>query len=189
LLFLFIFRYFSLFRQGRWLDSLAITINLGFLIRLSFVYISGHYAHTVISFYKFCFPRIPGGSLIPAPPVALLPPTPPLPLLSRACVSSLLITTSSTRPFCRLNAGQTQTPQLHFMPCHAYRPIWAVHLVLGHSSRPLRRPCSSSGRIQESGWRKWWVHTSCRGGGVNEDIGSVIGDVGTSAGVWRCVMR
>ena len=60
--------------------------------------------------------------------------------------------TSSMRPFARLIPGTTQSPQLHCMPCQAYLPTLVLHL--GHSKRPSSFPCSSSGRIQESGSTK-----------------------------------
>lgn len=61
--------------------------------------------------HKLSLPFIPGGNLIPPPPS---PVTFPGPL-----VVSVLFTISSTRPFCKLNAGKIQTPQLHLKPCHA----------------------------------------------------------------------
>lgn len=90
--------------------------------------------------HKFCPPAglpPPGGMRIPIPPA-----TEPAGLV-RAVSTLLLI---------RLIAGNTQSPQLHCMPCHAYLPTLAWHL--GHSRRPSSLPCSSSGRIQERASRK-----------------------------------
>ena len=99
--------------------------------------------------HKFSLFLIPGGNLILPPPLT------PAALVSVAPELAVLkIGTSSTLPFCKLNAGHTQTPQLHLSPCHAYRPNWAWHFVLGHSSLPDRRPCSRAGRIHERAWRK-----------------------------------
>jgi hypothetical protein len=65
-----------------------------------------------------------------------------------------LVLAASTRAFCKLMAGRTQSPQLHCIPCQAYLPTLARHF--GHSRRPSSLPCSSSGRIQDSASRKKW---------------------------------
>lgn len=126
--------------------------------------------------YRFSFSLIPGGSLIPisATPLVsflapVLPSSPTDPWLF-----SPFFWISSTLPFWTLKAGHTQTPQLHLIPCQAYRPIWALHLAFGHSRRPSKRPCSRAGRIQESGWRKWWVQTLWVGAGGKESMGPVV---------------
>jgi hypothetical protein len=54
-------------------------------------------------------------------------------------------------------------------------------------------PCSSSGRIQERGCRKWWVQALWRGDGGrvegSEEMGPVC-DVGVGlGGMGRCVTR
>jgi hypothetical protein len=129
-------------------------------------------------------PFIPGGSLIPvSPPISLLLPIPAL-CGPRRFPPTFVI--SSTLPFCKLKAGHTQTPQLHLMPCHAYRPICAPHLMFGHSSRPVKRPCSRAGRIQDSGWRKWCVQAGDDG---STEIGSVRGEVRDFAGAGVCTTR
>lgn len=64
--------------------------------------------------------------------------------------------TSSMRLFARLMPGTTHSPQLHCMPCQAYLPTLVLHF--GHSSRPSILPCSSSGRIHDSGSRKKCAH-------------------------------
>lgn len=85
--------------------------------------------------HRFCLPPDPGGMRMPIP--------------AAPAARDLL---SSMRPFARLMPGTTQSPQLHCMPCQAYLPTLVRHL--GHSRRPSSLPCSSWGRIQESGSRK-----------------------------------
>jgi len=115
----------------------------------------------------FSYPFMVGGNLIPvatASPRSIFP-------------GSTLDRTSSTRPFCRLTEGHTQTPQLHLIPCHAYCPSFARHLLFGHSRRPVSKPCSSSERIQERGVRKWCVHTLCGTAGFMKGVRLAIGPV------------
>lgn len=91
--------------------------------------------------HRFCWPGPPflvgteGGMRIPI-----------------AAAPGVLDFTSSILLFARLIPGITQSPQLQCMPCHAYLPTFVLHF--GHSSRPSSLPCSSSGRIQESGSTK-----------------------------------
>jgi len=121
--------------------------------------------------YIFSYPFMVGGSLMPVATEfssSLLP-------------GSTLDMTSSTRPFCRLKEGHIHTPQLHFIPCHAYCPSFALHLIFGHSRRPESKPCSSSERIQESGERKWCVQALCSGAGGIMGVRLAIGPVW----VWR----
>lgn len=90
---------------------------------------------------------------IPTPGTFLTPPSP-----------GVLILTSSTFPFANVIAGITHDPQLHLIPCHAYLPTLDLHF--GHSRRPSTFPCSSSGRIQESGSRKRWAQVRASGKGL-----------------------
>lgn len=76
-----------------------------------------------------------------------------MPMPAEPCVLDF---TSSTLPFAKLIPGTTQSPQLHCMPCQAYFPTLVLHF--GHSNRPSNLPCSSSGRIHDSGSRKKCEH-------------------------------
>ena len=58
---------------------------------------------------------------------------------------------SSTLPLPSVIPGTTHSPQLHFIPCHAYRPTLCPHFLFGQNNRPSSFPSSSSGRIHDRG--------------------------------------
>lgn len=113
---------------------------LGFQVRPHKVLPSSHLSYITIS-----------SLLVSSPPPPTIS-THPKPLRPYIFPSALpLSLTSSTLPLPSVIPGTTHSPQLHFIPCHAYLPTLCPHFLFGQNSRPSNFPCSSSGRIHDKG--------------------------------------